>query len=352
MAKSSAPRSRKKPSKNKKSTMQPRSRRHTNGRAPRITMKDVHAAAKRVRNWGRWGADDEIGTLNFTTPTDIVAAARLVRKGATFSLALNYDQHGPQGTPTKYPALGRFNPIHVMLRDGTDAYSGVLDHRGIRGADDIVILPTQCGTQWDGLGHIFYGDNMYNGYDCREVTSSGANKCGIEKTRNKMVGRGVLLDIARLNGMKWLPEGYAISNAHLDEAAARQGVEIRSGDFVLVRTGHIEEKLAKRDWSGYAGDDAPGLAFETLDWLQAKQVAAVATDTWGAEVRPNQTKECNQPWHWVAIPNMGLTVGEIFYFKELAEDCARDKQYEFLFVAPALPITGAIGSPVNPLAIK
>ena len=84
-----------------------------------------------------------------------------------------------------------------MLRTGTDAYSGVLDHRKIRGTDDLVIMPLQCGTQWDGLGHIFYEDYMWNGYDCRTVTTSGAQKGGIEKTKEKMVGRGVLLDVAR-----------------------------------------------------------------------------------------------------------------------------------------------------------
>jgi len=86
--------------------------------------------------------------------------------------------------------------------------------------------------------------------------------------------------------------------------------------------------------------------------LHRKQVAAVATDTWGVEVRPNETDAATQPWHWIAIPMMGLTLGEIFYLAELARDCAEDKRYEFMFVAPALPITGAVGSPVNPLAIK
>src|SRR6185503_20649259 len=99
----------------------------------KLTRKDVHKAAQRYKNWGRWGKSDEIGTLNFTTPEDIVAAAQLVRKGKVISLALNFDQHGPQGGKTKYPALGRFNPIHMMTRTGTDAYSGVLDHRRIRG---------------------------------------------------------------------------------------------------------------------------------------------------------------------------------------------------------------------------
>ncbi len=119
-----------------------------------------------------------------------------------------------------------------------------------------------------------------------------------------------------------------------------------------MRTGHMEAKLAAETWDMYSGGDAPGLAFETLDWLQGKQVAAIATDTWGVEVRPNESKEANQPWHWISIPIMGLSVGEIFYLEELSKDCAADKLYEFLFVAPALPITGAVGSPTNPLAIK
>jgi len=121
----------------------------------KLTRKDVKKAATRCKNWGRWGKDDEIGTLNFTTPGDIVAAAQLVRKGKVISLALNYDQQGPQGAKSKYPALGRFNPIHVMTRTGTDAYSGVLDHRKIRGTDDLVIMrdPEQ---DWDQVLLVEY----------------------------------------------------------------------------------------------------------------------------------------------------------------------------------------------------
>jgi len=318
----------------------------------RLTRKDVHRAAKRYKNWGRWGKDDELGTLNFTTAADIVAAARLVRKGRVISLALNFDQHGPQGGKSKYPALGRFNPVHLMLRTGTDAYSGVLDHRKIRGTDDIIIMPLQCGTQWDGLGHIMYYDHMWNGYDCRNVTTSGALKGGIEKTREKMVGRGVLLDVARALGRKWLPDGFAITSEIFDLTEQKQGVRVRRGDYLLVRTGHVERCLAAKSWDGYSGGDAPGLAFETVDWIHKREIAGIATDTWGVEVRPNETEDTNQPWHWITIPIMGLTVGEIFHLGELAKDCAEDRRYEFLFVAPALPITGAVGSPVNPLAIK
>ena len=321
--------------------------------ARKLTRQDLRDAAEKYKNWGKWGPADEIGTLNFTTPEDIVAAARLVRKGKVISLALAYDAKGPQGGKTNYPALGRFNPIHVMTRTGTDAYSGVLDHRKIRASDDIIIMPLQCGTQWDGLGHVFYENSMWNGYDCREVTSLGAQKCGIEKTKARMVGRGVFLDVPRALGKEILEDGYAITCADLDRTAEIQKVKVRRGDFVVVRTGQMEAKLDAGSWDGYPGGDAPGFSFETLEWIQRTQLAALASDTWGCEVRPNETEPgINQPWHWITIPIMGMTMGEIFYVKDLAEDCAADKVYEFLFVAPAIPITGAVGSPTNPLAIK
>jgi kynurenine formamidase len=319
----------------------------------KLTRDDLRQAAEKYRNWGKWGPADEIGTLNHTRPEDIVAAARLVRKGKVISLALNFDNSGPQGAKSKYPAMGRINPVHTMLRTGTDAYSGVLDKRGIRAADDMVVMPLQCGTQWDGLGHVFYENYMWNGYDCREVTSAGAQKCGIEKTKNRMVGRGVFLDVPRALGRKCLDDGYAITCADLDTTAALQKVEIRRGDFVIVRTGQMEAKLEAGSWDGYPGGDAPGFGFETLEWIRRTELAALASDTWGCEVRPNESEPgINQPWHWITIPIMGMTMGEIFYVKDLAEDCAADKVYEFLFVAPAIPITGAVGSPTNPLAIK
>src|ERR671914_9262 len=187
----------------------------------KLSRHDLTEAAEKYKNWGKWGDDDEIGTLNYTTAEDIIAAAQLVRKGKVISLALNYDQHGPQGAKTKYPALGRINPLHMMLRTGTDAYAGVLDHRGIRAADDMVVMPLQCGTQWDGLGHVFYENYMWNGYDCREVTSAGAQKCGIEKTKDRMVGRGVFLDVARALGKECLDDGYGITCADLDDCAKK-----------------------------------------------------------------------------------------------------------------------------------
>ena len=172
------------------------------GEQPKITIDELHAKCKALRNWGKWGPDDELGTLNYITPADIVAAATLVRAGKVVSLALPFDQKGPA-----YGLRGRFNPIHVMICTGTDAYSGNQDAAGMRYADDIIIMPTQCGTQWDALSHVFYGEHMWNGYDIRLVDSTGAQKNGIEKTKTKMVGRGVFLDVPRVHDLDWMPDG-------------------------------------------------------------------------------------------------------------------------------------------------
>jgi kynurenine formamidase len=311
-------------------------------------INHLREAAEKCKNWGKWGPDDQIGTLNYVQPEDIINASKLVRKGRTFSLALDFDSKGPQ----KGLWGNRWNPIHTMLATGTDAVAGLQDAGGLRFADDAVSLPLQCGTQWDALAHIFYDDTMWNGYDARLVDSSGASKNGIHKTRSSMVGRGVLLDVARFLGLEYIEDGMAITVDDLDKCAAAQGVEIKRGDFVIVRTGQMEERLRIGDWGGYAGGDAPGLAFETCHWIHDKEIAAICTDTWGCEVRPNETTEASQPWHWVVIPMIGISMGEIFYLKDLADDCAADKVYEFLFSAPPLPITGAVGSPINPQAIK
>jgi kynurenine formamidase len=310
-------------------------------------MAKLRETAEKCSNWGRWGPDDEAGTLNFIAPADIIAAAGLIRKGKVFSLGLNFDNQGPQAGLWG----NRFNPIHTMLATGTDAVAGNQDANGIRYADDMVSLPLQCGTQWDALGHIFYGDKMWNGYDAALVDSGGAKKNGIEKVKDRMVGRGVLLDMARHLDIEALDEGMAITNDDLDGCAEAQGVEIRRGDFLLVRTGMMEQR--RRDgWGGYAGGDAPGLAFETAEWIYDREIAAICCDTWGCEVRPNETTDAQQPWHWVVIPMIGITMGEIFVMGELADDCAEDGVWEFFFCAPPLPVTGGCGSPLNPIAIK
>lgn len=314
-----------------------------------VSLAAIEKAHQDLSNWGRWGKDDRVGTLNHVTPEMIVQAAGLVRKGRVFGMGIPLNGHGPQTGLFG----GRWNPIHTMLATGTDAAAGNQDEvNHIRYADDAIHMPVQAATHWDSLGHIFFKDKMYNGHDARNVDCTGVGELGIEHTRDKMVGRGVLLDVARHRGVNWLSDGEGISNDELDAVAAAQGVEIRPGDFVILRTGQMERCLSEGAWGGYAGGDAPGVKFENCYWCQEKQIAAIASDTWGVEVRPNETDEANQPWHWVVIPAMGLTMGEMFFVKELAEDCAQDGVYEFMFSGPPLVITGGTGSMINPLAIK
>jgi kynurenine formamidase len=167
-----------------------------------------------------------------------------------------------------------------------------------------------------------------------------------------IVTRGVLLDIPRVKGVEWLEPGYAITTDDLETAIRAHRVTVGRGDALLVRTGQMAMCRRRKSWGDYAGGDAPGLSFHTADWIHAHELAALATDTWGMEVRPNELAGSYQPLHQILIPHMGLLVGEIFDLDALAEDCASDRVYEFQFVAPPLPITGAVGTPVNPLAVK
>jgi kynurenine formamidase len=213
-------------------------------------------------------------------------------------------------------------------------------------------MPLQCVTQWDSLAHVFYQGKMYNGYDASLVTSQGAAKNSIDKTKDKIVGRGVLLDVARYKGVKALDEGYAITVEDLEGTAAAQQVDIRSGDLLLTRTGHLSRYLDKGSWDHLDLDNSPGVSVYAAPWLHAKEIAAIGSDTYAVEVRPSEIPPFRSPFHCCAIPNMGLTLGEIFYLEELAEDCARDGRYAFLLVAPPLPVTHAVGTRINPYAMK
>ena len=159
-----------------------------------VSKKAIEEASNKLSNWGRWGKDDQIGTLNHVTPEDIVKAASLIRTGKVFALGIPLDRTGPQNGLFG----GRFNPIHQMLATGTDAIAGQQDWNKLRYADDTLTLCVQGATHWDALGHIFYEDKAYNGHDAKLIDSRGLRVLGIEHSKNKMVGRGVLLDIARI----------------------------------------------------------------------------------------------------------------------------------------------------------
>ena len=321
---------------------------------PHPSIDDVRALCERHSNWGRWGPDDERGTLNLVTEQHVLNAASLVLSGQTISMALPFDDAGPQTG-----AAGRFNPIHYMTRDGADVVAGTAIRdffggvdRHFRSADDVIVMPLQAGTQWDSLSHIFHDGKIYNGYSADVVTSRGALKNDVAKGATAMVGRGVLLDVPRAMDLDWLEPGHAIGSDDLDAAASLGGVAVGPGDFVFVRTGAITKCRSDGAWGDYAGGDAPGLGLDSVDWIADRDIAALATDSWGMEVRPNETEDVYQPLHLVFIVHMGMWIGEIFDLDPLAEHCASDGRYEFLFCGPPLPFTMAVASPLNPMAIK
>ncbi|MDQ1169117.1 kynurenine formamidase [Microbacterium proteolyticum] len=311
---------------------------------------EIAARAEAYRNWGRWGEDDVLGTLNFIDADKRRQAAALVRDGVSISLSQRFDTDGPQKGWRR-----RTNPVHTMTDTGTDAERGNQGFpHGIGGADDVISMPLQCSTQWDGLGHIFDHGFAWNGRRAGDVvTSDGDLVTGIEHAASVIVSRGVLLDVGRHLAPETgeLADGYAITVADLEACAAAEGVEVARGDIVLVRTGHYT-RARREGWGDYAGGPAPGLSLTTAGWLHRTEIAAIATDTWGFEVRPNEFDvPAFQPLHQVVIPNLGLTIGEMWNLDALADACADAGRWEFFLAAPPLPITGAVGSPVNPLAL-
>src|SRR5262245_22190333 len=168
-----------------------------------------------------------------------------------------------------------------------------------------------------------------------------------------MVGRGVRLDVARHKGLECLDDGYPITVADLHRTAHTQGVVVQRADFVIVPTGQMEDRLQKGEWCGYAGGPAPGLAFETLDWIHGRQIAGICSDTWRSRsARTTPSRTCSNPGTGSRSLRSASSTGEFFYLEELAADCAADRVYEFFFCAPPLLITRGTGSPINPQAIK
>jgi kynurenine formamidase len=252
------------------------------------------------------------------------------------------------------PQLGtgpRVNPQHVMLRSGADMLADwPAASIGMRSTDDAVYMPLQASTQWDALCHIFYDGRSYNDRGPETVTSTGAQANSVTALKDRAVGRGVLFDFPRFFGKPALEPGEAIQDDDLEACAQSQGVEVGPGDFVLIRTGHLAAR--RGHWGDYIAGPAPGLALSAAHFICPRGVAAVASDTWGLEVLPSEVEGVGHPLHVVFLVNAGVHIGEMWDLDALAEDCARDGVYEFFLSAPPLTITGAVGSPLNPVAIK
>lgn len=309
-------------------------------------MERVRQIAEKVSNWGRWGSEDERGTLNLITPEVVKRAAACVRRGDVFSLGLGLGAEGPQTGSV----IGRFNPQHYMTAIGSLIGE---DPRGFCYSDDVLSLPLQSSTQWDSLAHVHYDGKLYNGYPADEALGvGGTTRNGIDKLASAgIVSRGVLVDIARHRGVDRLRPGSAIRPSEIDDALANQGCSLLPGDILVLRTGHITVFTKDNDRETYLWQ-GPGLGIDAAEWIRRHDLAAVCSDTSAVEVMPCEDESLLYPLHLLCIRDMGLPFGEMFDLEELAADCAADGCWEFLLSAPPLKVTGGIGSPINPLAIK
>jgi len=301
--------------------------------------------AERVRNWGRWGPDDQLGTLNFIDEAARRRAAASVHSGKSFALGLPLSE--AEGIQMGF-IEGRVNPTRSMIQVNHPLSP---DPDWICASEDVVTLALQCATHWDALAHASYGGSLYNGYPATSVTEAGASLCGIHHLTT-VVSRGILLDVARTLGLDRLEPGYAISPDDLSAACAAGGITPEPGDIVLVRTGQMAHLTEPgRDLIAYTWP-SPGLTIETAEWFFAHDIAAVATDTLVFEVYPCQYDDIYLPVHLLHLVEMGLTQGQNWVLDALAADCAADGQYSFLLDATPLPFTGGLGSPLNPVALK
>lgn len=303
---------------------------------------DIAELAARVSNWGRWGDNDQLGTLNLLDGAAVRRGLACATTGRTFSLALPLSSDGPQMGFIK----GRKNPEHTMFT----LHMAMGDAPGAPAwNDDSITMGTQSCTHWDGLAHASYGGHIYNGFGADSVTEHGATRCGIDLV-GAVVGRGVLLDVARANGTDRLEAGHSITSDELDAAVEMAATAIEPGDIVLVRTGHMQLFLGG-DRRAYA-IGAPGLSLDTVEWFHRHDVAAVATDNLIFEVFPGARTDVILPVHFLHLVDMGLTQGQNWNLEELANDCASDGRYTFLLSASPEPVAGGVGAPVQPVAIK
>jgi kynurenine formamidase len=311
-----------------------------------MQRRDFDALAERLRNWGRWGAEDQRGTLNHIGPETLKDAVATVTSGKLFNLGLNFDRNGPQ------PGAGRFNPKLYA----TDLFTQLNPARpNFVYSDDVIHMPLQAATQWDALGHVHYDGVLYNNCNAREcLTEKGAAKMGIEHLASPgIMSRGVLLDITRLKHVERLPPDYAITVDDLNAACEAEGVTMRKGDVVLVRTGHIQRFTIDKDRSAFMGMQ-PGLSPACAEWVHQHSLAAVCADNVAVEVMSPEGLGSDVPlaFHMLCLRDMGCPLGEMFNLDALAADCAADGRWAFLLSAPPIAFTNAFGSPVNPLALK
>jgi kynurenine formamidase len=295
---------------------------------------------KKVCNWGRWGPDDQLGTLHYITPAQIRAAAALVRSGRSVSLAIPINKVAGPDNPR--PAF------HYMVQ----AYDSPSNTEPNFALDYLACeFHGDCHTHVDALCHIAYKGKLYNGKPTNIVTSKGATSMDITAYAHGIVGRGVLLDIPRLRGIKWLEPGEAVTPEELEAAEKAQGVQLGEGDIFLFRTGHHRRRLELGPWDNtYDGEGKAGLHSSTMRLLSERKVAAFLPDGDGETV-PSNVEGVAYPIHALQICAMGMAASDSLQFEELVKVCEEEHRWEFMVVAAPLRMPGGTGSLWNPIAI-
>ena len=302
-------------------------------------------------NWGKWGDDDEVGSLNYLGPEQVLAAVRLVSAGKVFTLQRLIGD--PKGDPV-WP--GRTPAVRTQVLDESDwdeGGKGAAFPGGLHYADDKIDAYLQGSTQYDALGHLWYDGKIWNGYDAR-TTIGGLDKASVEPIAQRgVVGRGVLLDMARFRGKETLDKGETFTHEDLQECARAQGTEIRKRDILIIRTNFLQLFHEQGD-AFYEGFNEPGLVYspELVQWFQDMEIPNLVTDTIANEVTYDPNNGVALVLHNALMRNLGVTLTEIADLEKLAADCAEDGKYEFLYVAAPLKVAKAAGTPVNPVVIK
>src|SRR5579863_1090271 len=317
-------------------------------------VKDFTEVLKGLpKNWGRWGANDEIGSLNFLTSAEVLRGVKAVQQGKVFMLGVPVAR--PEGDPL-HPI--RAQPIHTMTADEGFFISGRVRPfpGGLKYSDDVITMFPQGTTQYDALGHAWYGEKLYNGYDPK-TTIGGLQKCSIQPIgEHGVIGRGILIDAARFKGKKHLDRGEGVTLNDLIEAAKKQGTSIEKHDILVLHTGWLNRYYEEGPKSIFPDGpyDEPGLEYseELVRWFHEMEIASISADTIGCEQGTNKETGAVGILHSALLCNLGVIFNEIVWLKDLAEDCANDRQYTFLFAGAPLKLVYGCGSAVNPIAIK
>ncbi|WP_433253745.1 cyclase family protein [Streptosporangium sp. CA-135522] len=300
-------------------------------------------------NWGRFGPDDQRGTLNLLTPATVLAALASAATGQVISLAMPIRGATSSPAPATVPHLrGRPLPQHFMSIDGGDYAAGTRPiGAGLRVADDaIVVTHHGATTHMDALCHMWSGEELYNGHPAARVRSYGATRCGIE-TVGGVVARAVLFDVPRHLGLEHLPVDLRVSGDLLREICD----DVRPGDVAVVRTGWplVWNDSPEEYWSGQ-----PGLSADAGRWLASRDVAVVASDNaaiGGLNARQLADEGLEDDLHMILLWRHGIHLAEMLWLEELGAACAGRTGKDFVFVAAPLRIEGGTGSPITPLAI-